>query len=218
MHCLDMAHMVADAAQLLDQMTSATGDATPLPVYVLGHSIGGLLATLLASQLSPGQVAAVAITGPCIQLGAAMDDTLAQVVLPVAAALLPTLRVAGPPAEHLARNSAVVQQYLRDPLNSASCTLAFVSSMLKAQKRALAQAGNISAPMLILHGGADQVCALAGSEALVLAMGGREAELRLVHGGYHEILNDHGFEDHVTSIAQWFLGVGSVGAEAGGAQ
>jgi len=200
MHSTDFMHSVADIQQYLDETVLPMCAGTP--VFVLGHSIGGLLGALVAAGAPPGQLQAVALTGPCIRLGASMNDTLAKVVLPLAAALFPKLRVPGPPVQHLTHSRAVQLQYLRDPLNSASCTLAFVQAMLAAQQQAVRSAVDIYMPLLVLHGAEDQVCDMGGSEALVQAA--PKAELRKVPQGKHEILNDTGFQQHLADILMWF--------------
>lgn len=209
MHSSDLLHSVADIQQYIDEFVQPL--ATSAPVFLLGHSIGGLLASLVAASAPAGQLAAVALTGPCIALGGAMDDPVTKAVLPLAASLFPKLRVAGPPAEHLAHSRAVCRQYTRDPLNSGSCTLSFVTALLRAQQQALERAAAVTAPVLVLHGAEDAVCAVSGSEALVAQL--PAAQLQMVPGGKHEILNDTGFEKHLTSILSWFQqhadGVGS---------
>ncbi len=209
MHSTDLQQSVNDILQFISQEVLPASNGTP--VFLLGHSIGGLLATLVAAAASSSGIplAAVAVTGPCMSLGSSMQDPVAQAVLPLAAALFPRVRVSGPPAKHLAHSAAVRQQYCRDPLNSSTCTLGFVKALLDAQQTALQVAPKILQPMLILHGEDDQICDPAGSEALAGSV--PNAQLQLVPGGLHEILNDAGFETHLNNIADWFTECSNAG-------
>lgn len=207
MHTETFDHYVQDAAQRAQDMA----DDLPkgLPLYLLGHSVGGLLAILLQAAC-PGQFQAVAVTGPCIALASGTDDPGTRVALPLAAAFVPKARIAGPAPELLSHDPAVVAQYRRDPLNATSCTLAWVRALLQAQASALHEAAPcVTAPVLVLHGAEDGVCDPQGSQALVEVLATKHKELQLVQGGLHEILNDEGFEDHLQRIVDWFEGSGS---------
>lgn len=202
MHANSFHDLVADAQQYLAALQEAAGPG--LPWFLLGHSVGGELATLLAAA-EPTAFKAVAVTGPCIAMGTDVDTPALRGVLSLVAATLPKLRLPGPPASALAHSVAVQEHYVADPLNCASATAAFAAAMLAGQQDALASAGGITAPFLIMHGTEDTICAYSGAEALLAALGSEEKQLQPVEGGKHEVLNDAGFEQLLAVIADWFV-------------
>ena len=89
----------------------------------------------------------------------------------------------------LARDPAVGKAYVADPLVHRRATAGFYSSVLRAQTEAFADAARLRVPLLILQGDADRIVDPSGSTDLAARLGDR-AELVVLPGYYHELLNE----------------------------
>ena len=98
----DLEHVVDDVGRVVECAQSADPG---LPVVLLGHSMGGLIATRLAQRAERRRLAGLALSGPAIGLGPALaqmiDAGLADQPLDVTA---------------LSRDAAVGEAYAADPL------------------------------------------------------------------------------------------------------
>jgi alpha-beta hydrolase superfamily lysophospholipase len=58
-------------------------------------------------------------------------------------------------------------------------------------------------PLLILHGGADKINAVSGSEAFYSAAGSKEKQILIYDKYYHEIFNEIGKEKVFSDLINW---------------
>ena len=79
--------------------------------------------------------------------------------------LISTISDAGITPELLSRDPDVGQRYLADPLVHSSMTASLGVSLTDGVGRTAAGGAAIQVPCLMLHGGADRLCAPVGSEA-----------------------------------------------------
>jgi acylglycerol lipase len=171
-----LAHVVADARRALDRLASDS-DAFP---FVLGHSMGGLVATalVLAEQ---HRVAGLILSGAAIG-----DPTLLESLL----AIDPFPEVVLDSA-HLSRDPRVAAAYDADPLNYRGPMLReTVASLTSGAREVRAQAHILRLPLLVLHGGDDALVPAAGSEELARDAASKDKECEVLTGLRHEILNE----------------------------
>ena len=64
-------------------------------------------------------------------------------------------------------------------------------------------AGEVTLPLLIVHGGEDTLCRVDGSEWLMRHVGSRDKELRVVPGCKHEVLFEKEGGEIVSFVAAW---------------
>ena len=67
-----------------------------------------------------------------------------------------------------------------------------VAALLDANRRMRRDFPNITLPLLVLHGTADNATVPAGSEFFYGRAGSRDKTLKLYQGHYHDLLNDLG--------------------------
>jgi alpha-beta hydrolase superfamily lysophospholipase len=171
-------------------------------VFLVGHSLGGLIAVRYAETrctpfrglIASGSALRAAITppGPVVWL-------LRQVNRLSSATRVPGLVK----ARQLSRDPAVVRQYEADPLVPGHLTTGLGLAALEAGRLALAEAGRIEAPTLLVHGGADTVVDPGGSEELLSRLRVADKELRIYPGLFHEIFNEPEREAVLTDVLRW---------------
>lgn len=188
---------LADVATLLAHLRAHEG---ALPVFLLGHSAGGVIASLYALD-HPGELAgficesfAFRVPAPAPVL--ALTKLLARVV--------PGLPVLKLPNRHYSRDPAAVAAMDADPLIAGEVQPAVtVAAMLRGNERLERGFPRITLPLLILHGTTDQVTLAEGSRRFHAAAGAADRTLRLYEGYAHDLLNDVGRERVLREIVEW---------------
>ncbi|MFE7767011.1 alpha/beta hydrolase [Streptomyces sp. NPDC057438] len=151
-----------------------------LPVVLIGHSMGGLIAARYAQCHGAG-LAAVVLSGPLIGIWQPLRALLA----------LPEMPEAPLDPKLLSRDMAVGAAYANDPLVWHG---PFKRPTLEAIDRGLetiSKAGPVGAlPLLWLHGDDDRIVPLSGSRTGIEEFRGAEWAERIYPGARHEVLNE----------------------------
>ncbi len=135
------------------------------PRYLYGQSLGGLLALTYVLDRRPS-LAGVVASAPVLHTS--LSDRQAKVFVARAlGAIAPGLGMpAGLDDTKLMRDQQVLADRRRDPLVHDRITAGLARDALAAAARILEQGGDISIPLLLIHGDADQINRLSGSQAL----------------------------------------------------
>lgn len=168
------------------------------PLFLLGHSMGGLVTASLLADRKPDLAGAI-VTGAPLALGPGASGTR----LRIARALrrfAPRWKLrAGLAASELSRDPEVVKAYESDPLVFRHVSTTFAAELLDAAARASDAGMRVRTPTLLLHGEADRLCPPLGSRSFHGQLRGAGHRLRLYPRLRHEILNepeqDQVFED-----------------------
>jgi alpha-beta hydrolase superfamily lysophospholipase len=187
----------------LGQLLSIVRQAHPdLPMVLLGHSMGGLIAADFLLQHESEFVAAV-LSGAAIQ-SPQRPPGIVIIINKVIAAILPGLGVFQMDASGISRDPQVVSDYENDPLvYRGKGTAGLVAAISSAMNRIIANAASIRLPMLIMHGSVDSLTAVDGSKLLHETISSEDKKIVIYDGLYHEILNEPEKEDVMTHILQW---------------
>ncbi len=173
-----------------------------LPVFLLGHSMGGLVSAVTAlehQQLFAGLI----LSGAAIQ-NPEQPPALQVMVVRLLAKLLPRLGVMQLSADAVSRDPAVVRAYTEDPLNHmGKISARQVAELFAAMQRLQAQASQLTLPLLILHGGADALTAVAGSRLLYDMAQSPDKTLTVYDGLFHEIFNEPEGREIVADVVAW---------------
>ena len=171
-------------------------------LFLLGHSMGGLIATLYCA-VRPRELAGLVTSGPAIAPPPRALKAMTGVVRLVAA-FRPGAGVLKLPAAGVSRDAAVVAAYERDRLvfhgkMPAGSLAAFGRAIARVHK----DMHTISLPLLALHGTADRLTSPAGSQALYDGVQSRDRTLKLYQGLAHEVLNEPERGDVVADLREW---------------
>lgn len=171
-----------------------------LPVFLLGHSAGGVISCVFALE-HQDQLAGFICESFAYQIPAP-DFALA--VLKGISHLAPHAHVLKLKSEHFSRDPKVVEMLLRDPLidNEVQPTLT-VAEMVRADERLRREFQLINLPVLILHGTLDKVTQPSGSQLFYDTAGSSDRTLKLYEGYFHDLLNDLGKERVLADIQHW---------------
>jgi alpha-beta hydrolase superfamily lysophospholipase len=171
-----------------------------LPVFLLGHSAGGIVACLYSLEHQE-ELAGLICESFAFQLPAP-DFALA--VLKGLSHLAPHAHVLHLKNEDFSRDASVVAAMNADPLiaNETQPTKT-VAQLVLADERLAREFNRITLPVLILHGTADKAAKAAGSQRFFDNAGSADRTLKLYEGHVHDLLNDIGKEQVMADITAW---------------
>ncbi len=192
---------------LVDDLVSVVADlgagpSAGVPLFVYGHSMGGL-ATVRLAERSDDRFAGLILTGASLQPAASVPKPLLTVANLVGrvAPNLPTIQLDG---DAISRVPAVRADYDADPLNyRGKVTTGTARELSLAMKTAMQDAARITVPVLIMHGSDDTLAAPAGSVQFSSEVGSSDRTVSIWPGCYHELHNEPEAADVLNTIVDW---------------
>ena len=190
--------LLDDLALLIDDARAAYPD---LPLVLLGHSLGGLVAaSFVARALRP--VDALVLSSPALEphLSAGQKRLIA-----VLSRLAPGLRVGnGLNADDLSHDRAVAPTYRGDPLNHDRIGARLARFLADEGAQVLAAASHWKVPTLLLYAGADRLVRPEGSRsfAAAAAPSGRVQALAFEQH-FHELFNELDAKPVFLALERW---------------
>lgn len=173
-----------------------------LPITLVGHSMGGLIATAYLVDRRPTIESAVT-SGAGLALGQGVSR-LRIAVARVLRRLMPRFSLgSGLDPSGLSRDPLVVQAYVDDPLVFRTMTTSLAAELLSAIPRTVARAAEVSVPLLMLHGEEDPLCPVQGSRDFVEAVTVAGSGLRVYPKLRHEIFNEPEREQVYQDMLDW---------------
>ncbi|HJQ84917.1 MAG TPA: lysophospholipase [Candidatus Binatia bacterium] len=200
-HCRRFDELVADVRTLADL---ADGWWPGVPRVLFGHSLGGLLAFIYLLR-HPDTVRAGALSAPALRVPDAAPRALQMIAL-LLGRIAPGVAFSSSLDEHaLARDPAVGPAYVADPLVHRRASAGFYCAVRAAQEEAFRDADRLRVTLRILQGDADRIVDPTGGFDLGKRLGER-AELVVLPGYYHELLNEPAAERErvVELLDTWF--------------
>lgn len=171
-----------------------------LPVFLLGHSAGGVIATNYALD-HQADLAGLICESFAFRVPAP-DFVLAAVK--GLSHLTPHTNVLTLKNEDFSRDPQVVEQMNADPLiadeSQPSLT---VAEMVRADERLERDFPQLKIPVFIMHGTVDKATRPDGSQFFYDTVGSVDKTLKLYEGHAHDLLNDYGREQVLADIVDW---------------
>lgn len=191
----------ADYLSDVDGMVKLATTREPnLPVFILGHSAGGVLACLYAVDQQTN-LAGLICESFAFQTPAP-DFALA--VLKGLGHVFPHAHVLRLKNEDFSRDPAAVAVMDADPLIAHETQpTQTVAELVRADERLRTAFPRITLPTLILHGTADKAAKPSGSQMFFDHAGSSDKTLKLYDRHVHDLLNDVGREAVIADIGQW---------------
>jgi len=177
--------------------------APKLPIFVLGHSLGGAVAINFASQYDQ-ELAGVILSAPAYQVGDAISP-LKVMVGKWLARLTPTLRIpAANDFSGISHIPEVLEEYRTDPLACHFNTVKQGREVIHALPLIPELAKRIHSPVLMVHGTDDPIIRLEGSFEIVKNIGSRNKTMHIYAGVLHEPHNDIKADEYFRDLGNWF--------------
>lgn len=173
-----------------------------LPMVLLGHSMGGLIATHYLSKHQDRFIAAV-LSGPALAV-AEPPSAIVRTVASVLSKIAPRTGVMPPLADGVSRDPSVVNAYKADPLvyhGKVGARMGY--EMMRAMEEIEPAAPTIRLPILIMHGDQDVLTAVSGSQMFAGKVGSEDKKLVLYPGLHHEIFNEPEQKQVLADMTDW---------------
>jgi alpha-beta hydrolase superfamily lysophospholipase len=172
------------------------------PVFLFGHSFGGLVSSAWAER-EPRRQRALLLSNPYMKL--AFEPPRAKVIVgKLASAALPFLGVpAGIKGHQLTHDAARAKAYDDDPLVFKNANARWFTECEAAQGRVRAGAKSFELPLYVVLGTADRV--VAGGREFFDAAASKDKKLDVREGLLHEVLNEPEWPDIAGAMADWML-------------
>ena len=175
--------LLDDARIVFDDWHRDRGDAP----FLIGHSMGGAVA---ARAVTGGWIAprGLVLSSPAI---AGRLSSLQKFALGVGRRLSPDRPVpSGLKSQYVSRDAAVVDDYRRDALNHGLITPRLAQFIVDAGTQALAGAGRVHVPTLVMIGSGDRLVDVASARLFHDRLPAALRTLHVYDGFYHELFNE----------------------------
>lgn len=173
------------------------------PLFLVAHSFGGqVAANYLAGKPSKALKGAV-LSSPNLKLALPVS-ALKRFLGTAASKFLPAFLIPSDiHASWISHDEAVVRAYEQDPLIERKISLRLGAEILGNLTRVMELAPKIRLPLLIVHGEADKITALAGSQEFFERLTLKDKQLITYPEFFHETFNELGKEQVFRDIEAW---------------
>ena len=171
-------------------------------VFLLAHSMGGLISTLYVTRENPG-LGGIILSAPSLMLGNDFSPFKIRLVLFLSRWLprLPTFHLK---SSSLSRDEQVVRHYQRDEFVYHGRTpVRTAAEIICATREIQGRMERIDLPLLILHGGDDRMSDAAGSRKLYANASSTDKQLKVYDRLYHEVMNEPEKDAVLEKISSW---------------
>ena len=176
-------------------------DSSPAPLFILGVSLGGLIAVNFALH-HPEGIRGVIAMSPAFDVSGV--PAWRRMLLRALSKTLPTLALkTGLDVNRLARDQEAQRAFLNDPLRQKKMTLRLASETIAAMAETAELLPNLNLPLLVLHGSADVIIPPVAGKRLHELAGSADKELRLFDGAFHILNMEPNREEVFDYISSW---------------
>ena len=172
------------------------------PIFLIGHSMGGLIGAAYLLEHQHGLSGAV-LSGPGIKV----PDNISRTVIfmgKILSKILPRVGILQLDSNGVSRDPAVVDAYVTDPLvYTGKVTARLGAEMLKTMQDVTNSASRINLPLTIVQGGNDILIDPGGAQLLYDSVSSEDKTIKIYEGFYHEVFNDPGHEQVLNDVWKW---------------
>jgi predicted dienelactone hydrolase len=171
------------------------------PCFLMGHSVGGLIALDYALRY-PEPLAGLMVTAPPfgtsglsgvrLWLGRALSRLWPRFSLSTGLGHIPP-----------SLDRAVVIAYAHDPLRHTRGTARFATEYLHTLHWLNTHAHECSLPLLMLHGTHDEIAVMGDAQAFFEKVGSSDKVFRAYAGSYHELHDDLNHDQVLADLTAW---------------
>lgn len=159
-----------------------------VPLFMLGHSLGGLITARFVEEYPN------AVKGVVLSSGAFSSENVSEAlkfVVKLFSILLPTLTFNnGINPKDLSRNDDIVKEYTNDSLVHNKISARLAAEMFKNIDILFEKTNKFTLPVLLLAGEQDKVVPPKGVKKLFSKIPSKDKKIKIFEGAYHEVFCD----------------------------
>ena len=191
-----------DLACFLDHIVALHQNNTPkLPLFLIGHSLGGVISLDYAIRKPDALVGVVAIAPA---LGCVGVPPLKLRIGKILSQIWPGFTLStGLDHTAASRDPDILERYQNDPLRHTKGTARLATEFMNTTRWIHSHAPRLNCPLLILHGSEDQVALPEGSDRFFNNVRFPNKTRYEYEGGYHDLHNDTNFPTVLKDLSDW---------------
>ncbi len=175
-----------------------------LPVFLFGHSLGGLVSTTYAVKHGD-KLAGLVLSGPALKLLPGVSDG-DKAGARFFSGLIPGLKVQALDDSEFVRDAAAKTELASDALVDHSNLPARSAAMaLDAIDFIQAHLADVKVPFLVMHGTMDKATNLEGSVELAEKASSTDKTLKKWEGTYHDLLHEPEKQQVIDLVTSWVV-------------
>jgi len=172
------------------------------PIFMLGHSMGALIALDYLLHDPAGLRGAIISGAPLEPVGVAKPFLV--LLARVLSQVWPSFSLPlGLDPRGISRDTEVVKAYQADPLVHGKTTVRWGKEILQTIEWVKAHAAEVEIPILLIHGGSDPLNSPSGTRSFFDKVTFPDKEMKIYPGSYHEAHNDLDQGQVIKDVAQW---------------
>ncbi len=172
------------------------------PIFLIGHSMGGLISTAYMLEYQD-ELSGAVLSGPSVKV----PDNISQATIflgKLLSIIIPKAGIIQLDAEGISRDPAVVDEYVNDPLvYKGKITARLGAELLKVMQRVTGQASKIRLPIMIVQGSDDKLVDPSGARLLYDLVSSKDKTIKIYNGFYHEVFNEPEHEQVLNDVKTW---------------
>lgn len=179
-----------------------------IPLFLMGHSMGGAIAALYAAERLPesGRKLAGMILSSAALKPPADAPRLKLALGRLVSRLMPRFPALTIDPTTLSRAHGVIEANRRDPLvHHLAIPARTAAQIVAAMARIAARRALITLPLFVFHGTHDALTNPDGSREFEANTGSLDKTLLILEGSYHETLNDLDRDRVIKALVDWTL-------------
>lgn len=188
-------------------------DHPGLPVFLLGHSMGGAIAFAYALR-HQSELAGLILSAPALVIEDVSPVTVA--VGKLLSRVLPGAGILQLDGTAVSRDPEVVRAYDSDPLNFRGKVPARTAAeILAISESAPHRLPELKLPLLVFQGSADRLVSPKAAPLVHARAGSADKTIRVFEGAYHETMNEPEKDEVIALVGDWLDSrLPATGAEA----
>jgi acylglycerol lipase len=191
--------------QWLDDVDLLIDHAHPdLPIFLYGHSLGGLIVVQYGLD-RPGAVRGAIATGPAFERG--FEVPAYKIIMGrVMSGIMPTFsQHSGLNPYDLSRDESIATAYIEDPLVHDWASARLFVETTDAMEDLMSRAAEFTTPILLVSGEKDRITVPAITESFYEAARSEDKTLRVWPDQYHEVHNELEKEFVIRELVDWIV-------------
>lgn len=173
------------------------GEHPDLPIFLLGHSMGGYCASLYGVKY-PGMVKGIVLSG-------ALTHDHRRLIADLPAGLDPHQQLPNELGGGVCSVQAVVDAYAADPYNTKTFTTGLCYALNAGVAWLSTRMDTFTYPVLLLHGEKDALVSVQDSYDFFGKIQSADRQMKVYGGLFHEIFNEYCRDEVIGDALGWIL-------------
>lgn len=189
----DFNEMLGDVNVVVDK---AIREHPDLPVFLLGHSMGGFAVSLYGAKYPNKKLRGILTSG-------ALTYDNGGLITGVPKGMDPHTKLPNELGAGVCSVPEVVDWYGKDPYNTKTFTAGLCYALCSGLEWFRTAVKDFSYPVLMLHGEKDGLVSVRDTYDFFAAASSADKQMKIYGGLFHEILNEHCRDEVICDVIRW---------------